>query len=520
MDTSAAAAAGAGESDNSPAPAGAITPGRNDSPTDLTVGTAQSVPPAGSAQSTGPQSSGPQSSGPQVSGPTAPADPAPAPDRRRTARRNGNGALRIPTRIRIGFLAPAVILLLAIIGWPIVYSLWLSLRDSTGSKFVGLQNYGDIFSDPATLTALKNNIIWLLVAPTIACFLGLVFAVASERIKWSTVFKVVIFMPMAISFLAAGVIFELVYQADPSIGVANAVLVGAHDVVAPSSHYPNAFPRTTLNYKQTGAGFTSGSQFQAGTVANIPLVGYSVQNMPAGAAQAEPAAAAPGEITGTVWLDLIYGGGGSPNHLDPGKKGTPGITVDALSGTTIVASATTNANGTYAISGLSPGTRYTLALPASNFAQPYAGLSWLGPDLVTPAIIVAYLWIWAGFAMVLIAAGLTGIPRELQEAARVDGASELQIFRKVTIPMLAPVLLVVLVTLAINVLKIFDLVYIIAPGSTINVANVLAVQMWNVSFGGAQNQGLGSAIGVFLYILVLPAMYLNIRRIRRERRES
>jgi alpha-glucoside transport system permease protein len=221
-----------------------------------------------------------------------------------------------------------------------------------------------------------------------------------------------------------------------------------------------------------------------------------------------------------VWLDLIFGGGGKPGQINAGKKGTPGITVDALSGKTVVSSATSGPNGTFTLSGLSPGARYQLALPSSNFTQPYAGLSWLGPDLVTPAIIAAYLWIWAGFAMVLIAAGLTGIPRELQEAARVDGASELQIFRKITIPLLTPVLLVVLITLAINVLKIFDLVFIIAPGSTLSVANVLAVQMWSVSFGGAQNQGLGSAIGVFLYILVLPAMYLNIRRIRRERRES
>jgi alpha-glucoside transport system permease protein len=75
------------------------------------------------------------------------------------------------------------------------------------------------------------------------------------------------------------------------------------------------------------------------------------------------------------------------------------------------------------------------------------------------------------------------------------------------------------VTLVINVLKVFDLVYIIAPGSTQPDADVLALHMWNVSFGGAQDQGLGSAIGVFLYILVLPAMYFNIRRLRRERKE-
>ena len=438
----------------------------------------------------------------------------------RPRRSSRQGALHIPLRVRFGFLTPAVLILLAIIGWPILFSIWLSLRNADGSSFVGLHNYVSIFTDPATLTALKNNVIWLVTAPTLACALGLVFAVLAERIKWATAFKIVIFMPMAISFLAAGVIFELVYQADPSIGVANAVVVGVHDAFSPSSHYPDAQPRSTLDYRSSSAGFTSPTGYTTGSVATVPLTGYSVLDLPKSAAQAAPAKAVPGEITGTVWLDLVYGGGGTPGHIDPGKKGTPGITVDALSGTTVVAHATTRADGTFALSGLSPGTGYRLALPASDFSQPYAGLSWLGPDLVTPAIIVAYLWIWAGFAMVLIAAGLSGIPRELHEAAKVDGASDLQIFRKITIPLLAPVLLVVLVTLAINVLKIFDLVYIIAPGSTLSVANVLAVQMWSVSFGGAQNQGLGSAIGVFLYLLVLPAMYVNIRRIRRERRES
>ncbi|HEX2498122.1 MAG TPA: ABC transporter permease subunit, partial [Actinomycetes bacterium] len=110
------------------------------------------------------------------------------------------------------------------------------------------------------------------------------------------------------------------------------------------------------------------------------------------------------------------------------------------------------------------------------------------------------------------------IPRDALEAARVDGATEWQVFRRVTMPLLAPVLLVVLVTLVINVLKIFDLVYIIAPGSTQPNANVLALQMYLASFGGGNNQGLGSAIAVALFLLVVPAMLFNIRRFRQEKR--
>ncbi|MFB9461155.1 carbohydrate ABC transporter permease, partial [Streptomyces antimycoticus] len=122
------------------------------------------------------------------------------------------------------------------------------------------------------------------------------------------------------------------------------------------------------------------------------------------------------------------------------------------------------------------------------------------------------------FAMVLIAAGLAGVPRELMEAARMDGATEWQVFRRITVPMLAPVLSVVVVTLMINVMKIFDLVYIIAPGPSQDDANVLALQLFQSSFGTDVNQGLGSAIAVLLLLLVLPIMFINIRRIRRESR--
>jgi alpha-glucoside transport system permease protein len=119
--------------------------------------------------------------------------------------------------------------------------------------------------------------------------------------------------------------------------------------------------------------------------------------------------------------------------------------------------------------------------------------------------------------MVVIAAGLAAIPRDVLEAARVEGANEWQVFRRVTVPLLAPVLLVVLVTLVINVLKIFDLVLVIAPGSAQRSANVIALQMWKTGFG-ARDFGLGSALAVFLLLLVIPAMFFNIRRLRAEER--
>ena len=108
--------------------------------------------------------------------------------------------------------------------------------------------------------------------------------------------------------------------------------------------------------------------------------------------------------------------------------------------------------------------------------------------------------------MVVIAAGLAAMPRDVLEAARTDGATEWQVFRRVTVPLLAPVLSVVFITMIINVLKVFDLVISLAPGSTQNDANVIALAMWRTSFGGVNDFGVGSAIAVFLFLLVIPVL--------------
>ena len=134
-------------------------------------------------------------------------------------------------------------------------------------------------------------------------------------------------------------------------------------------------------------------------------------------------------------------------------------------------------------------------------------------ELVTAIAKAIYGW---APDMVLISAGMAALPREALEAARVDGATEWQVFRRVTIPLLRPVLAVVVVTLTINVLKIFDLIYVLPPESSQDEANVVALEMYRVSFGGGLDYGLGSAIAVLLFIVVLPAMLFNIRRLRRD----
>ncbi|HLS45786.1 MAG TPA: ABC transporter permease subunit [Ornithinicoccus sp.] len=416
------------------------------------------------------------------------------------------------------FLAPASIVLLALVLWPIVYSVWRSLFDRSGNAFIGLGNYQRMFTDPATFTALKNNLIWVIVAPILVTVLGLIFAVLTERIRWGTAFKLIVFMPMAISFLAAGIIFRVVYEEDPERGLANAIVTSVHDIFNDASQYPGARPRDAdaLPAAEAGGYATGAAQVEPGTTMPIPLVGIGADTLPEEPSAASPPAEAGSDtITGTVWFDFAPGGTGTAGEIDDGEVALPGVIVQVLRDGEVVADAITEEDGRFTIDGLDRG-GYELALPAENFSEPFRGVSWLGPGLVTPSIITAYVWMWAGFAMVLIGAGLSSIPRDALEAARIDGANEWQVFRLITVPLLAPVLTVVLVTMIINVLKIFDLVYIIAPGSSAPAANVVAVQMWSVSFGGAQDFGMGSALGVFLFLLVLPAMLFNIRRFRQE----
>ncbi|RPE44429.1 carbohydrate ABC transporter membrane protein 1 (CUT1 family) [Streptomyces sp. Ag109_O5-1] len=424
--------------------------------------------------------------------------------------------------IALLFVFPALLLLGALVVYPVLFSIGRSFFDASGSRFVGGDNYTEMFSDPATLKAIRNTVIWVLVAPTLLTGLGLILAVLVEKVRWATAFKLLLFLPMAVSFLAAGIIFRLAYDEDPHKGVLNAAAVTVHNAFKGTAEYPTARARTgqDLTAGEDGS-YRTAVNLGPGDTVTLPLVGVAPKDLPGGARPAYPAAhrrAAAGDLRGVVYLDFTPGGGGSPGVVDRKESGLPRMKVEAVRADgKAVASTTSAADGSFRFTGLAAGS-YGVELPASNFAQPYQGVSWLGPALVTPAIIGAYLWIWTGFAMVLIGAGLAALPRDALEAARMDGANEWQIFRRITVPLLAPVLTVVFVTLVINVMKVFDLVYIIAPGQVQEDAAVLATRMWLVSFGGGNNQGLGSAIGVLLLVLVIPAMAFNVRRFRRSQR--
>jgi alpha-glucoside transport system permease protein len=417
--------------------------------------------------------------------------------------------------VAAAFIAPTVFFLAVWIVYPTVRTIIRSFFDRAGDEFVWFENYERIFTSDVLLTAVKNNAIWVLVVPVLVTVIGLIFAVLTERIGWAVAFKTAVFMPMAISAFAAGVTWRIMYLQDPEQGAINAGIAAVKDTVSPAGVLSDAAPSTEDLTGTPEGGLTLQDPVAPGDVAALGLTRIPTAEVPEDAEQATMPEPLQGGISGVVWRDFKPGGG-TPGEVEDEEVGLPGVTVELRdSNGESVDSATTEANGTFTFEDVASG-EYRVAIGADTFAQPYGGVSWLGERLITPSIIIAYIWIWAGFAMVVIAAGLAAIPRETLEAARTDGANEWQVFRRVTVPQLWPVLTVVFVTMLINVLKVFDIIIAVAPGSVQDDASVLALAMWRTAFGGTSNLGVGSALAVFIFVLVIPILLLNIRRFRRE----
>lgn len=413
------------------------------------------------------------------------------------------------------FLAPTALLLGAWLVYPLVSTLVRSFFDASGDRFVGLGNYLTLLNRDSVLTALKNNAIWVGVVPLTIAAIGLVFAVLTERVRWAVAFKLAVFMPMAISLFAAGVIWRIMDAQDPQQGAINATIDVFRDAFTADGILSTAQGSNEQVEGSLESGFAAVGEVSGGEVVTIGLTGILESDIPNAAQPAKAAEPEEGTIGGTVWRDFSPGGG-EPGKVESGEVGLPGAGVELLdSRGEVVDTAVSGEDGVFRFAGVGSGA-YRVRVSPTTFAVPFEGVPWLGPKLIVPAMMVAYIWVWAGFAMVLIAAGLAAISREVQEAARMDGASERQVFRYITAPMLRPVLAVVVVTLAINVLKVFDIVLSIAPGSSQDDATVIALEMWRVSFGGENNFGLGSAIGILLFVLVLPVLLLNVRRFRQE----
>lgn len=275
------------------------------------------------------------------------------------------------------FVGPAIAILVWYLAVPTLRTFYISLFDRTSSNFVGLENYIKVFTDRLMIETFRNNLLWILFGATSAVILGLLIAVLADRSKFEKLAKSLIFLPMAISMVGAGVIWNFIYEvkdvADPQIGLLNAIVV--------------AF----------------GGEPQA-------------------------------------WTALVQ--------------------------------------------------------PLNNLF-----------------LIVIMVWLQTGYAMVIFSAAIKGIPSELIEAARIDGATEVQIFFRIMIPYIQGTIITVATTVLIFTLKIFDVVIVMTGGQF--GTHVIATQFYRQYFTN-RNFGFGSTIAIVLFLAVIPVMVYNLKQFREQ----
>src|SRR5918996_2104003 len=325
------------------------------------------------------------------------------------------------------FLLPALVFLGAIVVYPTIDTVIQSFQDD-GRNWVGVDNYQRMLDTDRVITAIKNNAIWVATAPAIITGLGLMFAILTERVRYSTAIKIIVFMPMAISFLATGVIWRIMYEVEPNRGLVNAVIGGVGDAFGGGAGaFPTATPsdQEALVKEQSGAVATRAT-VSDGEVATIGLTAIAPDLVPKDAVQATEPEVGSGEVGVVVWRDFKPGGG-EIGVLEQDEVGLPGAQVQLVDSTgEVVDSGDTAPDGAVTFSNPGGEPPYRAQVAAATFSQGFQGVSWLGASLVTPAIIGAFSWMWAGFAVVIIAAGLAALPRDVLEAPRVDGANEWQ----------------------------------------------------------------------------------------------
>ncbi len=272
------------------------------------------------------------------------------------------------------FVGPALFFITFYLLYPSIHTIILSFMGKRSETFIGFKNYIYAFTSKTMLTAFGNNVLWLIFFTIFTVGIGLLLAILVDKVKYEQLAKSVIFMPMAISFVGAGVVWKFIYSYKP-MGTSQIGL---------------------LNHIFVSLGFQP--------------VGWLIQN------------------------------------------------------------------------------------PLNNFALIFVGI-----------------WIWTGFCMVILSASYKGIPRELMEAGRVDGASEWQVFRHIIFPSMKSTIAVVATTMVVNVLKIFDIVYVMTNGNF--KTEVIANRMYKEMFQ-YRNYGRASAIAVVLFIFIVPVIVVNIKRMR------
>ncbi len=363
------------------------------------------------------------------------------------------------------FLLPALVALGLYLAYPVFETLRLSLTERVPvlgqpGKFryvwVGLDNYRQMTSEAKFWEAMRNNMMWLFVVPAAATAFGLLAAQLTDRIRWGTIAKSLIFMPMAISFVGAAVIFKLVYEmrgADQEqIGVLNAI------------------------WLQFDGGF--GSVLVLKIIPVIILLAFG------------------GIVSWVGWLVL------RPLLAARRARGIWGYVLRpavAIFAVWMLWLSLQSVVGLW---------RFELA-----YGTPQAWISL--PFWNNFFLMVVLIWIQTGFAMVILSAAIRGIPEDTIEAAIVDGANPFQIFFQIKVPQIAGTIVVVWTTITITVLKVFDIVFAMTNGQW--QTQVLSNYMYEKLFVTA-DWGVGSASAMVIMILVSPILVWNVINARKEMR--
>jgi len=270
------------------------------------------------------------------------------------------------------FGGPALLLLAVGLIYPAVRTGWMSLLDGNSQGFVGLENYLHVFTDAGGVVALRNTLLWVVLTPLLSTGIGLVYAVLVDKSRLESFAKSLLFLPQAISFVGAGIIWRFVYE------------------------------------------YRGASQDQTGLLNAV-----------------------------ITWF------GGEP----------------------------------------------------VRFLQ--------DSPLNTIFLIFVLVWTEPGFAMVVLSAAIKAVPSDVIEAARLDGVNGWQLFWRITVPSIRPSLVVVLTTISIATLKIFDITRTMT-GAKFGT-QVLANEMYDWSFVFGDN-GVGSAMAVIIFLLVIPLVIYNVRQ--------
>lgn len=336
------------------------------------------------------------------------------------------------------FLFPAIVALGLYLAYPVVATLWYSVTDrNQGGAFVGFANYQRMMAEPKFWEALRNNMLWLIIVPAASTAFGLLAAQLTDRIKWGAIAKSLIFMPMAISFVGASVIFKLIYDTRP------------------------------VDQNQIGALNALWLQFDGG------IGSFLVLRLLPGALMISAAALA---------LFLAY-----TNAQTIREKGASANAALRAVFIAVLAYVAYSALG--------------LAYGAFTNVHPYGEpQTWMTiPGWNSFLLMVVLIWIQTGFAMVILSAALRGIPEETIEAAIVDGANPFQVFFKIKMPQISGTIVVVWTTITLVVLKVFDIVFAMTNGQweTQVLANYMFDKLFRASDWGV---GSASAMVIMLLV--------------------